>query len=67
MKKQNSVSKDKVLWEIHFDHNPTLFPAIFTVYAKSKEEARKNIKDRWHGHEYICDTKITKIVKREED
>ena len=29
-------------------------------------EAKKYMKERWHGHEYACDTKITKIVEKEE-
>ena len=66
MKKQNSVSKDNTFWEIQYGHKPTLFPNKFYVFAGSKREAKKSTKDRWHGHEYACDTKITKIVKKEE-
>ena len=49
MKKQNSVSKDNTFWEIQYGHKPTLFPAIFHIYAGSEEEAREAMKDRWHG------------------
>lgn len=37
------------------------------VFAESKSAAKKSIKKSWHGHEYACDTKITKIVKKDKD
>ena len=66
MKKQNSVSKDNPFFEIHYGHKSTLFPSKFYICAGSKREAKKYMKDRWHGHEYACDSKITKIVEKEE-
>ena len=66
MKKQSSVSKDNTFFEVHYGHKATLFPSKFYICAGSKREAKKYMKDRWHGHEYACDSKITKIVKKEE-
>jgi len=61
------MEKDNTCYEIHWGHKPTLFPAKMYVFAKSKPGARNSIKKHWHGHEYTCDTKITKIVKKDKD
>jgi hypothetical protein len=61
------MERDNTCYEIHWGHKPTLFPAKMYVFAISKPGARKSIRDRWHGHEYACDTKITKVVKKDKD
>jgi len=61
------MEENNVFWEIQYGHKPTVFPTKFHVFAESKRAAKKSIKDRWHGHEYACDTKITKIVKKDKD
>lgn len=60
------MAEDNTFFEIHYGHKPTLFPSKFYICAGSKREAKKYMKERWHGHEYACDSKITKIVEKEQ-
>ena len=61
------MERDNTCYEIHWGHKPTLFADKMYVFAKSKPGARNSIIRSWHGHEYVCDTKITKIVKKDKD
>ena len=41
--------------------------AAALIFPKAFFPAINSIKKHWHGHEYACDTKITKVVKKDKD